>query len=130
MKKYIISLNLFVLFTCMSTGQEIKKDTLFFKFDEKYLIKCKINTKQYYLKEIVNEGDFSFKEIRKFEGITSKNEICLKKYIRSSDIYDKNKKTINGYKLWGYLKNHTIFIVSKIKGEKEYIEVQAYYEIE
>ena len=130
MKKYNISLIFCLLFTCTILGQEIKKDTLFFKFDKKYLIKGKVNTKQYYLKKTINEGDLSFKEIRKHEDIVSKNEICLKKYIKSINIYDQNKKNINGYKLWGILKNYTIFFVSKINGKTEYIEVQANYYIE
>ncbi len=130
MNKYIISFILCVLFTSSLLGQEIKKDTLVFKLDEKYIMKGKINTTEYYLKELVNEGDLSFKIIRLHEDITLKKEICFKKYIRSTDSYDKSERILNGYKLWTKLEAHTIFFVITNNGKRKYIEVQPHYEIE
>lgn len=130
MINYGFSFILFVLLTCSLAGQEVKKDTLFFKLDEQYIIRGTINTARYYLKENIYEGDLSFKEIRTLRDASSKEEICLKKYIRSTDSYAKDKEILDGYKLWTILETYTLFFVTENKGIKTYIEVQPYYEIE
>ena len=56
---------------------------------------------------------------------------CLKKYVRSSQYYNKTKKRpLDDFELSVHLSNYTIILVKKDKKEMEFIEVIASHLIE
>ena len=109
----------------------MNKDTLFFKYDSQY-IKTHIEIpKHYYLDDSSggNNGSFFFKEVRVINNIDMKQILCIKKFIRSSKFYDKNKK-LNDYELASFFNKYLVFLVRKNSKETEYIHVESSFEIE
>jgi hypothetical protein len=130
MKTTILLLSFFFIAPILK-AQEKTKDTLFFNYDDKY-IRTHVEIPHYfYLKDgsESNYGTFFFKEVKILNNLNSKEIRCLKKFIRSSRFYDKNKQPkLNDYKLWEYFNDYVVFFAKK--NEPEYIEVKSGFEIE
>ncbi|PWB19870.1 hypothetical protein, partial [Flavobacterium sp. HTF] len=93
-------------------AQQKTKDTLFFKYDKKYIKTYDEIPKHYYIDEISNgnNGIFFFKEINIFNNIKEKKILSLKKFVRNLNVYDKNHK-IDDYELAGLFNKNTVFLV-------------------
>lgn len=122
------------LFSTLIKAQEKTKDTLFFAYDNKYIIAHMEIPNHFYIKDGSGymDGTFHFVkgQILKNQNVRTK-EICLKKFIRSSKFYDKNRKPkLNDYALWEYFKEYVIILVKNIDGKKKYTQVMPSFEIE
>jgi hypothetical protein len=122
------------LFPTFIIAQEKTKDTLFFAYDNNYIVTHAEIPNHFYMKDGSEymDGTFHFVkvEILKDQNIRSK-EICLEKFIRSSKFYNKNKNPkLNDYALWEYFKEYVIVLVKNVRGKKSYIQVQSSFEIE
>lgn len=107
-------------------GQETK-DTLYFKFNRDYLQIYEVTPGQYYLVDSSDDGVFFFEKMETLTDLKPKKILCLKKYVRNSEYYDKSRKRkLYDYELYDHLKNYIIFLVKR----KEYIKVRASFEIE
>ncbi|MBF4491896.1 hypothetical protein IR010_05025 [Flavobacterium sp. MR2016-29] len=122
------------LFSTFIKAQEKPKDTLFFTYDDKYIKTYVEIPNHFYIKDGggSNNGNFYFTEIKTLENPSVKSkEICLKKFIRSSKFYNKNKNPkLNDYTLWKYLTDFTIVLVKDVNGKKRYVQVESSYIIE
>lgn len=127
MKKIIYYCLISLSITVTVNAQKINKDTLFFKFDKNYISNSKAGTGNFTLKDSHRDGTFFFKKMEILTNLKPEKKLCLKKYVRNSEYYDKSRKRkLYDYGLYDHLRNYTIFLV---KG-KEYIKVKASYEIE
>lgn len=127
MKKYFFSSFFALFFMFFLQAQEIAKDTLFFKYDNKYIKTYTELPKHYYLDDIKGggNGNFFFNEIQIINNVKKKKMLCLKEFVHDSKFYNEKQK-LDDYKLSVYLNKHIIFLVRK----KEYIQVVAAYEID
>lgn len=127
MRKYLFYSVVCLCYYATNAQKQIK-DTLFFKYDKNYIKERIIDTNIYYvLEDSHSEGTFFFQGIQTFLNLKPEKKRCLKKYVRNSEYYDKSgKRKLYDYGLYDHLRDYTIFLV---KG-KEYIKVEASYEIE
>ncbi len=118
-------------FLSFLTGQEKEKDTLFFKYDKKYIKTYVEIPKHYYLDEIsdANNGTFFFNEVRIANEVKAKKMLCLKKFVRNSKFYNKKQK-LDDYQLGVFLNQYILYLVRKNGDYNEYIQVEAAVEIE
>lgn len=132
--KTIMLVLLSLFFSSSLKAQYKQKDTLFFKYDTKYIDSHVEIPNHFYIKDGsgVSIGNFYFIEAKKLENQNVKSrEICLKKFIRTSKFYDKNKnKKLDDYSLWEYFNNYIIVLIKNVGGKKEYIQVESGFEIE
>ena len=127
MKKLFILFAIIFLSNNLIYGQ--KKDTLFFKYNDKLLLKKwqDPNSKEfsYGIKGTGNNGLVYLLEQKKYTNLTHKKINCLKNVIENSNSYYKKNK-IHDWKLAEYLGKYVIFFVK----ENKYIKVQVVHEIE
>jgi len=112
-------------------AQEKQKDTLFFNYNNKYIRTLVEMPNEFYIKDGsgASYGNFFFKEVKVLNNLKPKKNLCLKKFIRSSKYYDKNKEPqLDDYKLAFFLNNYIIFLTKRNKSE--YIQVVAAVGIE
>ncbi|MDD5151200.1 MAG: hypothetical protein PHC28_12125 [Flavobacterium sp.] len=101
------------------------KDTLFFKQDKSYVFESKYEPNSFLLKDSKGNEIFYFRGIELVKNLKPNEILCLKKTIRSSRFYDKNKvQKLNNYKLGIYFNNYVIFLVKKKNNVTEYIRVE------
>lgn len=112
-------------------AQETQKDTLFFKYDDKYINAFKEIPSHFYLDDSSggNNGSFFFEEGEVKCNLNPKKVLLLKRFVRSSDFYDKNKK-LKDEKLATFFNKYIIFLVKKNHKKIEYIQVKPGFEIE
>ena len=122
---------LFTLFFIPLKAQETKKDTLFFKYDNKYIKTFNEAPGVYYLADSHGGslGAFFFSEIRRIDNVKFKKLMCLKKFVRSSEFYDKKKK-LHDLEITGLFKKYIVFLVRKNDTATTFIEVEPFFEIE
>lgn len=127
MKKNIFSLLLTLFFIVFLQAQEGSKDTLFFKYDNKYIKLYAEVPKHYYLDDIKEggNGSFFFNEVHIVTNLKKKKLLCLKEFVHDSKFYNEKQK-LDEYKLGVYLNKQIVYLVRK----NEYIQVQATVEIE
>lgn len=129
-----VALIVLCLFSTLLQAQENPKDTLYFAYDNNYLMTSDKIPNHFYLKDSndTNNGAFYFTEVKTLENQKiNSTGICLRKFVRSSKYFDKNKNPkLNDYELWKYFRDCYIFLVKKVDGEKKYIQVKSSYEIE
>ncbi|WP_367755690.1 hypothetical protein [Flavobacterium sp. WC2430] len=124
MKKHISLILLTFFSIAVLKAQEKSKDTLFFKLDNKYVYESKFVSKEYLLKDRNKDEVFFFKGNETLKNVKPKEILCLKKFIRSSQFYDKTKKQkLNNYKLIIFFRDYVVFLVIKTKNETKYIHV-------
>ncbi|AYN04672.1 MULTISPECIES: hypothetical protein [unclassified Flavobacterium] len=125
----IITLSIFCFIS--SRAQQIKKDSIFFEYDSNYIRNFIEAPTDYYLKDSSggSKGAFFFKEVNVTNDFKNKNTLCLKKFIRASNFYDKKEK-LQDYKLTGYFDQYVIFLVRKKGKNTEYIQVEPFFSIE
>jgi hypothetical protein len=129
MKTHILVISLFYLSILKS--QEKPKDTLFFNYDNKYIRTHVEIPYHFYLKDGSgsNYGTFFFKEVKVLNNLNPKETLCLKKFVRSSKFYDKNKQPkLEDNKLAFFFSNFVVFLTKKNKSE--YIQVESAVVIE
>ncbi len=133
MKTHILFGLLSCFFISVLLSQEKPKDTLFFKFDKNYINTYKQIPNHYYLDDSSagSIGSFYFKELGVIHDIKPKEILCLKKVVRSSKFYvrQKNRK-LDDDGLFEYFNNYVIFLVKENKKDVKYIRVRARWEIE
>ncbi|WP_396602381.1 hypothetical protein [Algibacter sp. R77976] len=132
-KKDILNVILLLTITFTLTAQKANMDTLYFKFNKKYIKRGEVNKNQYYLKDKSNEGDLFFIKRSILDNLKPKEVLCFKKFIRSSKYYNFSKKKnqrLDGYRLWEYLDKYIIFFILNIDGRHVYEEVKINYVIE
>ncbi|MCL8008798.1 hypothetical protein M8845_15315 [Gelidibacter japonicus] len=132
-KLILLSISLFFYSILNLSAQDRAKDTLYFKLDGNYLYESKYVENSFLLEDSndVGKGTFFFEKIRTEHHKEPQKILCLKKYVRSSIYYNKDKKfKLNDYRLWEHLNNYTIYLVKKTDHGVEYIQVIANFEIE
>lgn len=127
MKKNIFSLFITLFFIVFLQAQERAKDTLFFKYDNKYIKTYAEIPKQYYLDDIKagGSGTFFLNEVQIVKNLKKKKMLCLKEFVHDPIFYNK-KQVLDDNKLAEYLSKHVVYLVRK----NEYIQVQAGHEID
>ena len=106
-------------------------DTLFFKFDSKYINTYVEIPNHFYLNDSSgsSNGTFFFQKGKSISDLKPKEVLSLKGFVRSSRFYEENKKQkLNDLELSEFLNNYIIFLVNDKK--KEYIQVSCGYQIE
>lgn len=118
------------LFSTTLKAQE-KKDTLFFKYDNKYINTYAEIPNHFYLDDSSggSHGSFFFGKGEVENNLNPKSILSLKKYVRSSVFYDKTKK-LNDEKIADFFSNYVVFLVRIIDEKVEYIQVKSGFEIE
>jgi len=126
MKAYLY-LGLTFLFARNVQAQEKSKDTLFFKYNNKYIKTYAEAPKHYYLDDIKGggNGNFFLNEVHIVNNMKKKKMLCLKEFVHDPKFYDE-KQIIDDYKLGLYLNKHIVYLVRK----NEYIQVVATFEID
>ena len=120
----------FFLFAIFKTtyGQKVQKDTLFFNLDKNYFIQYAVTPDRYYLKDRNSDGIFYLESTQEFKNLKPKKILCLKKYVRRSQYYNKKKiRKVNQYQLFLHLNEYVIFLVHKNKYSTKYIKVLPIY---
>lgn len=112
-------------------AQEKQKDTLFFKYDDKYINTYKEIPSHFYLDDSSggNNRSFFFKEGEVKNNLHPKKILSLKNFVHSSDFYDKKKK-LKDEKIAAFFSKYVIFLVKKNNQKIEYIQVVPGFEIE
>ncbi|MCZ8229975.1 hypothetical protein [Flavobacterium sp.] len=113
-----------------------KKDTLFFNFDEKYIIPSKHDKGKYSLNGENCLGgtafsfDLEFKEFK--ESFKPEIILDLKKYIHTSRFYDSKNKSPECFSLAYFMDNYVLIFVQKKDGKVAFLKtkVEAYHTIE
>ncbi len=124
MKRYLIFL-IIILFHIEANSQD--KDTLFFKFDKQYIIPSLGNENNYILKDSHEEGTFFFTIEEIYKDLEFEEPLCLKKYVRKSEFYDKKRKRkLNDYRLMGHFSNYEVFLIK----DDKFIKVTSSYSID
>ena len=127
--KKTIGLMLFIFLGINSYAQQ--KDTLVFDFNEKYF-KTGVsdnkenNSGEYYIQEKNKypDEDFVFSAENMCNLKYSKDPLDIKKYIRSSEYYNKQTSQINAGKLVDHFEKYVIFLSKKEDSNKTvYIRV-------
>lgn len=104
------------------------QDTLYFKYDDDYLVTYDVTPYQYYSIDNNKTGVFYFEKKESHFSLKPKKKLSLKKYIRKSKFYRKNLiRKLDDYGLSQYLQNYTIFFIKKCNGKTEYIRVEPVY---
>lgn len=129
--KTAIFLLFFLFLTPILNAQEKPKDTLYFNYDNKYINKYVEIPNHLYLDDSSggSKGSFFFKEVEVKNNLKPKKIISLKKFIHSSEFYDKKKK-LEDEKLAVFFSNYVVFLVKKINKSVKYIHVESGIEIE
>lgn len=132
MKTHILVMTLLFFLNSLKAQEKIK-DTIFFNYDNKYLNTHVEIPQHFYLDDSSggSNGSFFFAEVRVINNLNPKEILSLKKFIRSSNFYDKNKKQkLNDYKLWEYFNEYVVLFVKNNHRKTEYIHVGSGFEIE
>ncbi|PBJ08085.1 hypothetical protein [Flavobacterium sp. ACN6] len=132
MKTVIVTLTfLSTLFLNSLQAQEIIKDSLFFKYDPKYILNFKEAPEVYYLQDSHDgsTGTFFFKEVKRISSVKKKNIKCLKKFIRSSEFYSRESH-LDDREAAVFFNNFIVFLMKKEDKKTTYIQVQGSFEIE
>ncbi|UQD55599.1 hypothetical protein [Flavobacterium sp. K5-23] len=129
--KTVIIILLSLISTSKLKAQEKPKDTLFFKYDKTYINAYVEIPSHFYLDDSSggNNGSFFFKKGEVKNNLNPKKILSLKKYVRSSKFYDKNKK-LEDQKLAALFSNYVVFLVKNSTKKTEYIHVESGIEIE
>jgi len=130
MKRFVFLFCFIFLFNTTLKAQE-KKDTLFFKYDNKYIKTFAEMPNHFYLEDSSggSHGTFFFGKGDVKSNLNPKSILSLKKYVRSSVFYDKTKK-LNDEKIADFFSNYVVFFVKTIDKKVEYIQVKSSFEIE
>ena len=116
-----------VLISFIITGQEVEKDTLYFKFDREYIQIYDITPDKYYLNDSSDDGAFFFEKIKTYYNLTPKKIVSLKEFVRHSCFYNsKRRRKFDDEGFYNYLGNYTVFLVK----EEVFIKVVSNFEIE
>lgn len=133
MKNHIL-LSIFSCFSILTLfSQEKPKDTLFFKYDKKYIKTYEQIPHYYFLEDSsgISSGTFFFEELEVTSNIKPDKIFCLKKMVRSSKFYNSNRKMkLDDNGLFEYFNNYIVFLVKKNKNVNSYIRVRSNWEIE
>lgn len=132
MKTHILVMTLLFFLNSLKAQEKIK-DTIFFNYDNKYINTHVEIPQHFYLDDSSGgiNGSFFFAEVRVINNLNPKEILSLKKFIRSSNFYDKNKKQkLNDYKLWEYFNEYVVLFVKNNHRKTEYIHVESGFEIE
>lgn len=131
MKAHVLIICLSFFSMSILNAQEKPKDTLYFKYDNKYINVYAEIPSHLYLDESSggSNGSFFFKEGEVKSNLSPKKILSLKKFIRSSDFYDKKKK-LNNEKIAVFFSNYVVFLVKNIDKKVECIQVESGFEIE
>lgn len=98
------------------------KDTLYFKFDEKYIINSNMESNIYYLKDSSRDGTFFFEKSETKTNLKPHKILCLQDFIHSSEFYHKDFiRKLKDDELSSYLGNFIVFLVNK----NEFIKVSS-----
>nr|WP_315158816.1 hypothetical protein [uncultured Flavobacterium sp.] len=106
-------------------------DTLFFKFDSKYINTYVEIPNRMYIDDSSgsSDGSFFFQKDKTISNLKPNKVLSLKEFIQSSRFYEENKKQkLKDLELSEYLNNYIIFLVNDEK--KEYIQVSCGFAIE
>ncbi len=111
-------------------AQEKLNDTLFFKYDQKYINTYKEMPGHFYLYDSGggNNGSFFFTEREVKSNLNPKKILSLKKFVRSSDCYKKKK--LKDEKLAAFFSKYIVFLVKNVDNKEEFIQVESSFEIE
>lgn len=113
-----------------------RKDTLFFKLDNKYIYETQPSTtpKKYLLKDSGKSktGTFFFEEFDeqtrpKFK---SKKALDLESFIHSTRFYNAEQQIINDRDLSNYFSNYIIFLDKEVENKHDYIQIKSSATIE
>lgn len=127
----IILFFIILSFLTLDSKAQIKKDTLFFKFDEEYILNAKDNSGNYILYDSNDIGTFYFERSDSIKNLKPKDILCLKEYVRSSKFFRKGwKRELSDYQLSNYFDSYYIFLIKESKNDSIFIEVFPRYEIE
>jgi len=89
-----------------------EKDTLFFKFNNKYIIQSLGNENEYILKDSNEDGTFFFVKDGVHQNLKYEKKICLKRYVRKSKYYNKSSiRKLNDLRLMEHLEKYVIFLI-------------------
>ena len=122
-----------LLMYCSSTvsSQEIFRDTLYFNFDESYILKTKATGADYRLLDSNKDGICYFEITQSIQNLNPKKILCLKDYIRTSEYFRKGwKRELMDFSLCGHFSNFILILVKKKENGTEYIQVQPVYIVE
>jgi hypothetical protein len=124
MNKKLI-LVLLILATIKAYSQD--KDTLFFKYDEKYIKPFPHDSNTYFLS---NDGStvsygFGLTKEETYYNLRPKKIRDLNIYICAMDFYNKKTKTVNRDLLASYFSNYNVFFIKKTKKNIEYIKINS-----
>lgn len=113
-----------------------RKDTLFFKLDNKYIYESQPVTtpKKYLLKDSGKSktGAFFFEEFdeQTRPRFKSKKILDLENFVRSTRFYNANKETIEDLNLSNYFSNYIIFLDKESENKHDYIQIKSSVTIE
>lgn len=103
------------------------KDTLFFKFDENYLLQAKDGSDDLFLVDSNSDGTFYFERQETTYDLKVETKLDLKNFIQSSRFFRKDYiRKLLDYDLSEYLENYVIFLIN----ENKFIKVKPRFEIE
>lgn len=103
------------------------KDTLFFKFDENYILQAKNGSDDLFLVDSNSDGTFYFERQEITYDLKVETKLDLKNFIQSSRFFRKDYiKKLRDYDLSEYLGNYVIFLII----ENKFIKVKPKFEIE
>ena len=126
MKKNIIHIITLLIYFA-ANAQEKVNDTLFFKFDSRYVYDALSGFEAYILKDSGYDGTFYFEKEGIYVGLNPEKVLNLKKFVRTSKFYNRKRhRKLNDYRLYEYFRDYTIFLV---KGN-EFIKVTSGHEVE
>jgi hypothetical protein len=115
------------LVTINSMAQTIYKDTIFFKFDKKYILEAKDNSGDLILFDSNSSGTFYFQKKDTLYNLNPKKVICLKKFIHKSNFFRKDfYRKLDDFGLCQYFEKYIIFLVDK----RHFIQVDSRFEID
>lgn len=106
------------------TAQEKTKDTIFFKLDNRYVYQSKNNPQRYLLKDKNKDEIFFFEEVKVIDNLQASKILCLKKFIRESNFYNKNQKLDNQGLINFFSDYYVVYLVRKTRAKIEYIYVE------
>lgn len=125
MKKQFSFIMLFFSIVVL-TAQEKTKDTIFFKLDDRYVYQSKNNPQRYLLKDNNKDEIFFFEEVKVIDNLQANKILCLKKFIRESNFYNKNKnQKLDNQGLINFFSDYyVVYLVRKTRAKIEYIYVE------
>lgn len=112
-----------------------RKDTLFFKLDNKYIYEPEHCTpKRYLLKDggKSDTGTFFFEEfdVQTRPRFKSKKILDLENYIHSTRFYNNDLQTIEDLNLSDFFSNYVVFLFKDTDNKDDYIQIKSYVTIE